>query len=259
MDLGLSGRKAIVCASTSGLGLACATALAAEGATVVINGRDESRLKEAAESLGAVGTGDIVSVQADITTPEGREKLLAAVRDPDILVNNNHGPNPGGFFEVTDEDLQNALTAHYWAPIALVRALVPGMRKRKFGRIVTITSAMVAAPRYVQAPSAGARTGFTAIMKGLAREVAQDGVTINQILPERVLSNRQRDNARRIAATEGITVEEALTEMAAAMPPRRMGEPSELGAACAFLCSVQAGYINGTNLKLDGGNYFGLV
>lgn len=259
MDLGLAGRRAIVCASTAGLGLACAVALAEEGASVVINGRDEERLRAAAELVGAVAKGDVTAVQADITTPEGREALLAAESEPDILVNNNRGPNPDGFFEVTDSDLEEALVLHYWTPLALARAVLPGMRQRAFGRIVNITSAMVAAPRPVQIPSAGARTALTAVMKGLAREVARDGVTINQILPERVLSGRQMQNARRIAEREGISVEEALDGMAAAMPPGRMGEPSELGAACAFLCSVQAGYINGTNLRLDGGNYFGLI
>lgn len=259
MDLGLAGRKAIVCGSTAGLGFACASALAAEGASVVVNGRGETRLKEAAEALRASTDAEIVAVQADITTPAGREKLLAAQGEPDILVNNNQGPNPGGFFDVTEEDLQDALTKHYWTPLALVRAVVPGMRQRKFGRVVTITSAMVAAPRQVQIPSAGARTGFTAVMKGLAREVARDGVTINQLLPERVMSNRQLQNAQRIADRDGVSVDDALRDMAAAMPPGRMGEPAELGAACAFLCSVQAGYINGTNLRLDGGNYLGLI
>jgi len=259
MDLGLAGRKAIVCASTAGLGLACATALAAEGASVVINGRDEERLREAEKSVAAVATGDVVAVRGDITTPEGREALLAAQAEPDILVNNNRGPNPDGFFDVTDADLEEALVLHYWTPLTLARAVLPGMQARGFGRIVNITSAMVAAPRQVQIPSAGARTALTAVMKGLAREVARDGVTINQILPERINSGRQMMNARNMAERQGMSIDEALRQMAAAMPPGRMGEPAELGAACAFLCSVQAGYINGTNLRLDGGNYFGLI
>lgn len=259
MDLGIQGRRAIVCASSAGLGLACATALAAEGVTTVINGRSKDRLDEGLEVAQATATAEVVAVRADITTAEGRASLLDACPDPDILVTNNAGPRPGTFFEVSDEDLEHALLLHYWTPISLVKSVLPGMRERRWGRIVNITSAMVASPGPRMAPSAGARTGLTAVMKGIAREVAADNVTINQLLPERIDSGRQVQVARVDMERLGITFEEARRRQAASIPVGRLGRPSELGAACAFLCSEPAGYISGTNLRLDGGSYVGLI
>ena len=259
MDLGIAGRWAIVCASSQGLGLACARALAAEGVNVVINGRDAERLAKAASELEAEGAAEVRAVAADITAADGRARLLAACPDPDILVTNNAGPRPGSLFEVDDEDLARAFDLHYWPPVSLARAVVGGMRERRFGRIVNITSAMVTAPRPQMAASAGARTGMTAVMKGLAREVARDNVTVNQLLPERIDSGRQVQMAKIEAERSGISYDEARRRQAASIAAGRHGRPEELGAACAFLCSVQASFISGQNLHIDGGSYPGLV
>jgi 3-oxoacyl-[acyl-carrier protein] reductase len=258
MNLGIDGRWAIVCASSQGLGRACAEALAAEGVNVVINGRDPDRLGKTAAALEANGV-QVRSVAADITTDAGREQLLAACPEPDILVTNNAGPRPGGLLEVSDEDLARALELHYWTPIRLVRAVVGGMRERRFGRIVNITSAMVTSPSPLMAASAGARTGLTAVMKGLAKEVASDNVTVNQLLPERIDSGRQVQMATIEAERSGISYAEARRRQAESIAAKRHGLPTEFGAACAFLCSVNAGYISGQNLHLDGGSYRGLI
>jgi 3-oxoacyl-[acyl-carrier protein] reductase len=258
MNLGIDGRWAIVCASSQGLGRACAEALAAEGVNVVVNGRDAERLGKTAAALEASGV-QVRPVAADISTDAGRAQLLAACPEPDILVTNNAGPRPGGLLEVSDEDLARALDLHYWTPIRLVRAVVGGMRMRRFGRIVNITSAMVTSPSPLMAASAGARTGLTAVMKGLSREVARDNVTVNQLLPERIDSGRQVQMAAIEAERSGISYEEARRRQAESIAAGRHGLPAELGAACAFLCGVHAGYISGQNLHLDGGSYRGLI
>jgi 3-oxoacyl-[acyl-carrier protein] reductase len=259
MDLGIAGRRAIVCASSQGLGRACAEALADEGVHVVVNGRDPGRVEQTAAALrGAYGV-EAIGVAADITTSAGRTQLLAACPNPDILVTNNAGPKPGGLLDVTEDDLSQALAAHYLAPLALVRAVVPGMRQRRFGRIVNITSAMVAAPNSFMAASSGARTGLTAVMKGLSKEVVGDNVTINQLLPERIDTGRQLQMAKVDMERNNITLEEARARQVASIAARRLGQPEEFGAACAFLCSRYAGYISGTNLRLDGGSYSGLI
>jgi len=259
MDLGIAGRWAIVCASSQGLGWACAEALAAEGVNVVINGRDAERLEKTAAGLRSAHPVEVCSVPADITTPEGRAALLAACPGPDILVTNNAGPRPGVFMDVTGEDLIRALDLHFHTPLALVRAVVDGMRKRRFGRIVNITSAMVTTPNPFMAASSGARTGLTAVMKGLQRQTVRDNVTINQLLPERIDSGRQLQMAHIEAERDGVPIEEARRRQAASIAAGRLGRPEEFGAACAFLCSAQAGYISGDNLHLDGGSYAGLV
>ncbi len=260
MDLGIRGRRAIVCASTQGIGLACAIALAQEGVDVAINGRDEERLAAAAKTVKEQAAGgEVRAVQADITTPEGREALLGIYDEPDILITNNRGPKPTYLLEASIADLELAMLLHYWTPVTLVRAVIDGMRARKFGRIVNITSAMVAAPHPSQAPSAAARTALTAVMKGLSRTVAIDNVTINQLLPQRIDSPRQIEVARVYSREQNISFEEARRMQAEDMPTGRMGLPSEIAAACAFLCSKQAAYISGTNLRLDGGDYRGLI
>jgi 3-oxoacyl-[acyl-carrier protein] reductase len=261
MDLGIAGRRAIVCASSQGLGLACAEALAAEGVHVVVNGRDAAKLDGVASSVRGVAAlgATVTPVAADITTAGGRAALLAACPEPDILVTNNVGPKPGSIDEVTDDDLARALELHYWAPISLLKAVLPGMRARRFGRVVNITSAMVTTPRGVMVASAGARAGMTAVMKAVAGEVARDNVTINNILPERIDSPRQLHVAEVEMARHGVTFEEARRRQAASIAAKRLGRPSELGATCAFLRSVHASYISGTNVHLDGGSYPGLV
>ncbi len=259
MDLGIKGRHAIVCASSKGLGLACATSLAREGVHVVLNGRDEERLSKAVERVGSVAQGEVTAVQADLDTEEGRAALLAACAEPDILINNNGGPAPGLFATWGEEEWQQALRANLLAPMFLIQASLPGMRARGFGRIVNITSAMVKAPHFAMGLSTTARTGLTALCKGLSRDAAKDNVTINNLLPERFDTDRQEQMAHMAAKFRGTSVEEEREAMVESIAAQRLGRPEELGDACAFLCSAQASYISGQNLQLDGGTYPGLI
>ena len=259
MDLGISGRWAIVCASTQGLGRACAEALAAEGVNVVVNGREREKVEKAAADIAADGGGEVIPVAADLTDPAGRAALLAACPEPDILVLNNRGPKPGPLREVTDEDFDDALDLHYRAPIALIRQVLPGMRGRKWGRVVTITSAVVTSPSEFMVTSVGARAGVTAVLKSLSFAAAADGVTINQLLPERFATQRQIDNANRAVERDGVTFEEAWAAQAATIVAKRHGDPKEFGAMCAFICSEHASFVSGMNIHLDGGSYRGLV
>jgi 3-oxoacyl-[acyl-carrier protein] reductase len=259
MDLGLTGRTAIVCASSRGLGRACAQALAAEGVAVVINGRDADRLTAAAEEIRAATGASVTAVAADVSTEAGREALLAACPDPDILVNNNGGPPPGRFEDWDHAAWLGALEANLLAPVLLIRAVIGGMRARRFGRIVNVTSAMVKSPHALMGLSTAARSALTAVCKGLSREVAVDNVTINNLLPERIDTDRQRFMAELRSAMGGITLEAAYAEMAASIAAGRLGTPEEFGAACAYLCSAHAGYVSGQNLQLDGGSYAGLI
>jgi len=259
MDLGLTGRKAIVCASTQGLGLACATSLVREGCIVYINGRTEDRAHQVAMALARETGASVHGVGADITTEAGRERLLAACPDPDILVNNNAGPPPGKLEDWQHDQWIDALEANMLAPALLIRAVMPGMRARKFGRIVNITSAMVKSPRPAMALSTGARAGLTAFSKSLSLDVAVDNVTINNLLPERIDTDRQRYMAERMMREHGITKSEARAQIADSIAAKRFGTPKEFGDACAYLCSVQASFISGQNLQLDGGSYHGLI
>jgi len=259
VDLGIRGRWAIVTASSQGLGRACAEALASEGVNVVVNGRDREKLEKAAAEIGADASGRVVPVAADLTVAAGREALLQACPEPDILVLNNRGPKPGSLHEVSDDDFEDALDLHYRAPIALVRAVLPGMRERKWGRIVAITSAMVTSPSEFMITSVGARAGLTGVLKALSFAAAADGVTINQLLPERFATQRQVDNANRAVERTGVTFEEAWAAQAASIAAKRHGDPTELGAMCAFICSAHAGFVSGMNVHLDGGSYRGIV
>jgi len=260
MDLRIKGRNAIVCASSRGLGKACATALAREGCNVVINGLDDERLRNTAAEIGAATGAVVKAIRADIRTDEGREALVAACPDADILVNNNAGPPPGKFEDWGRAEWMAAIEANMLAPIFMMKAVLPGMRARKFGRIVNITSAMVKSPRFPEMGlSTSARTGLTGLSKSLSRVVAVDNVTINNLLPERIDTDRQKFMAERIMKAENITYEEARRKIADSLPAKRFGLPEEFGDACAFLCSAQAGFITGQNLQLDGGSYDGLV
>ena len=259
MDLGIKGRKAIVCASSQGLGLACATSLAREGCVIYINGRDGSRLDKAAAAIEATTGVRATAVAADINTDAGRAKLIAACPSADILINNNAGPPPGELADWDHAAWLSAVEANMLAPILLIRALLPGMRQRAFGRIVNITSAMVKTPRAQMGLSTAARAGLTALSKSLVPEVAKDNVTINNLLPERIDTGRQRFMAERMMRTEKITYEEARARIVDTIAAKRFGRPEEFGDACAFLCSAQAGFISGQNLQLDGGSYRGLI
>lgn len=257
MDLGISGRRALLTASSRGLGRACADALAAEGVDVVINGLSQDHLDKAVAEITSTHGVEVMAVRADINTEEGREALLRACPDPDILVNNNWGPPPGDWESFEYEDWLAAVEANMLAPIMMIRAVVGGMRERRFGRIVNITSQMVKSPFSVMGLSAGARTGLTAAVKALSREVVRDNVTINNLLPERIDTERQVYMARQRAASAGISYEAARQEIVDSIAAGRMGRPEEFGAACAFFCSALAGYISGQNLQLDGGSYRG--
>jgi len=259
MDLGLNGRKAIVCASSRGLGKACAAALAREGVHVVVNGRNAESLDRAAYDISADATGSVLPIVADLNTEEGRARLLSACPDADILVNNNDGPPPGNFAQWGEAEWRAALDANMLAPLFMIKALMDGMKERRFGRIVNITSAMVKAPRSVMGLSTAARSGLTAMCKGLSTDLAPFNVTINNMLPERFDTDRQKKMAELAMAFKKITMEEARAEIAESIAAKRMGDPSEFGDACAFLCSTQAGFITGQNLQLDGGTYPGLI
>ncbi|MBL8384316.1 MAG: SDR family oxidoreductase [Burkholderiales bacterium] len=259
MDLGLKGRKAVLCASSQGLGLACATALAREGAEVWINGRDPGRLA-AAQAAIVAATGAVAHcVAADITTDAGRAALVAACPEADILVNNNAGPPPGSLADWDHAAWIAALEQNMLAPILLIRAYLPGMRARRFGRIVNITSAMVKSPRPHMALSTAARTGLTAFSKSVSIEAAADNVTINNLLPERIDTPRQAFMAERMMRLHGIDRAEARRRIAETVAAKRFGRPEEFADACAFLCAAQAGFISGQNLQLDGGSYPGLI
>lgn len=259
MDLGIGGRKAIICASSQGLGLACATSLAREGCVVFINGRDASRLEKAVAEIQAATGARATPVVADINTEPGRATLVAACPEADILVNNNAGPTPGRLADWDHAAWVSAVEANMLAPILLIRALLPGMRQRRFGRIVNITSAMVKSPRAHMGLSTAARAGLTALSKSLVPELAVDNVTINNLLPERIDTGRQRFLAERMMKMDNITYQEARARMADTIAAKRFGKPEEFGDACAFLCSEQASFISGQNLQLDGGSYRGLI
>jgi 3-oxoacyl-[acyl-carrier protein] reductase len=259
MDLGISGKTAIVCASSQGLGLACAQALAAEGCRVFINGRDAARLQAAATSLLKATGAVVTAVQADINTEPGRAALLASCPQPDILVNNNAGPPPGQLADWDHDAWMGALESNLLAAALLMRAVLPGMRARGFGRIVNITSAMVKTPHAAMGLSTAARAGLTALSRALAREAIVDNVTINNLLPERFDTPRQEFMAQRMMREQGITREEARRQIADTLPARRFGQPAEFGAACAYLCAASSGFMTGQNLQLDGGSYQGLV
>lgn len=259
MDLGLEGKKAIVCASSRGLGKACAISLAREGAHVVINGRNEEALKVSETEIVAMRAGTVTAVVADLNTELGRSHLIAACPDADILVNNNDGPPPGVFNSWGRDDFQSAIDANFMAPVFLIQALLEGMKKRRFGRIVNITSAMVKSPLAPMGLSTSARSALTALCKGLSSEVAPFNVTINNLLPERFDTDRQKFMVKMAMEYKGLTKEEAIAEINESIAAKRMGVPAEFGDACAFLCSAQAGFISGQNLQLDGGSYRGLI
>jgi 3-oxoacyl-[acyl-carrier protein] reductase len=259
MDLGIANRRAIVCASTRGLGRACAEALAREGVSVTLNGRDSDALAATAESLRAAHGVEVATVVGRIEEESTRENLLAACPEPDILINNNGGPPPGRFQDWDRQAWIDALDSNMLAPVLMIRAVLDGMLERRFGRIVNITSAMVKTPLAPMGLSTGARTGLTSVSKALSRQVANANVTLNNILPERIDTQRQRFMAEMRSKLAGVSIEEAYEEMKQSIAAGRLGRPEEVGDACAFLCSAQAGYISGQNLQLDGGSYAGLV
>ena len=257
MDLGIAGRRALVCAASKGLGRGCAQALADAGCEVTILARTAADVERAAHEIGARAGHTVHWLACDITTPAGRAAALAACPQPDILVNNAGGPPPGDFRTWTRDDWIAALDANMLTPIDLIKATVDGMIARRFGRIVNITSSAVKAPIDILGLSNGARSGLTGFVAGLARKVAKHNVTINNLLPGPFDTDRLAANFA-VRARDGNTTADAIRAQAAATNPAgRFGTPDEFGALCAFLCSAQAGYIVGQNLLIDGGQYPG--
>ncbi len=259
MDLGIQGRVALVCASSQGLGYACALALAQEGCELVINGRQAPKLEAAAQALRQATGARVSAVPADIATEAGRAALLRACPAPDILVNNNAGPPPGQLADWDHAAWMGALENNLLAAALLIQAVLPGMRERRFGRIVNITSAMVKTPHAAMGLSTAARAGLTALCKALSREAIVDNVTLNNLLPERFDTPRQAFMAQRLMQEQGIDLAQARQQLADSLPARRLGDPAEFGAACAYLCGARSGFMTGQNLQLDGGAYAGLV
>lgn len=259
MQLGLTGKTALLCASNAGLGLACAKAIAAEGANVFINGRNARKTEAAAKEVNKVSTANVSMILADVTTDDGRAAMIDACPAPDILLNNNAGPKPKMFLATTRADWEETYVSHYLSPILLIHSLLPGMIERRFGRVINITSAMVTAPRPHHTLSAGARAGLTASLKALSLDVAKHNITINNLLPERIDSPRQHIMAKAAMEREGMTYDEAREAQVNSIAAKRMGSLDEFGAMFAFLCSEQAGYISGSNMHIDGGSYPGLI
>lgn len=259
MDLGIKGRRAIVCASSKGLGLACAQQLAREGVDLVMIARGQEVLEAAAQRIRDESGVNVTTVAADITTPEGRAKVLAVCPDPDILVTNAGGPKPGDFREWSREDWISAVDANMLTPIEMIRATVDKMIERKFGRIVNITSASVKMPIEILGLSNGARAGLTGFVSGLARQTVGHNVTINNLLPGPFATERLLQTAERLARDSGKNIDQVMTARKAAVPAGRFGEPDEFGQACAFLCGAKSGFISGQNLVMDGGMYPGTL
>jgi 3-oxoacyl-[acyl-carrier protein] reductase len=257
MDFGIAGRKAIVCASSKGLGRGCAMALAAEGVEVVINGRDETVLARTAEEIRQATGAAVIPVAADVSTKAGQDALFAACPEPDILVNNNGGPPFRDFRELDRDKILNGVIGNMVTPIELIQRAIEPMIRRRFGRIVNITSSSVKAPIAGLDLSSGARAGLTAFLAGVARSVAGSNVTINQLLPGSFDTDRLKPGFEKEAKARGVDVETVRQARANTIPAKRLGTPDEFGAACAFLCSAQAGYITGQNLLIDGGAFPG--
>jgi 3-oxoacyl-[acyl-carrier protein] reductase len=262
MKLGIEGRYAVVCASSRGIGKACARSLAEAGCVVVINGRDEASLTATAAELQretAQDGGTIIPVVADVGTTAGRAKLLAAVPQVDILVNNNGGPPFKSFASLTHDGILAGLEGNLVTPVELVQAVLPGMVARKFGRIVSVTSSSVKAPVAGLDLSSGARAGLTAFLAGVAREVVKHNVTMNFILPGRIATDRIDAMIADLSQRKNIDRAAAKKQIEDSIPAGRIGEPREMGEACAFFCGVHAGYITGQSLLIDGGQFPGTM
>ena len=253
MDMGISGKKALICASSKGLGRGCAEALAAEGVNVVINGRNAKVLETTAAKIRETYRVQVTAVACDVTTAEGQAMIIVAAGDVDILVTNAGGPPPGLWSDWERDDFIAALDANMLTPIALMKACLPGMMARGWGRVVNITSQSVKAPIAVLGLSNAARTGLTGYVAGTARQVADKGVNINNLLPGIHATDRAVSLDSGVMKAQGITMKQAQKQRQASIPARRYGTAEEFGAACAFLCSQHAGYIVGQNILLDGG------
>ena len=257
MDLGIAGRKAIVCASSRGLGRGCAKRLAEAGCEVVINGLDKDRLEATAAELRKETGAKIIAVAADVASPDGQKALFAACPEPDILINNNAGPPFRDFRDLDRAKMIDGVIANMIVAVELVQKAIDPMIAKKFGRIVNITSGSVKMPLFGLDLSSGARAGLTAFLAGVARSVAASNVTINFMLPGIFDTDRFHSNVVSTAKKRGISVDQSLAHSVESVPARRLGTADEFGATCAFLCSAQAGYITGQNIVIDGGRFPG--
>ena len=259
MDLGIDGKKAIVCASSKGLGKACAKSLLKEGVSVVINGRNEDTLKKTHEELSMINKDKVSMIIGDLDTDEGRKAILNSCPNADILVTNNSGPPPANFLETDHEQWLQAIDANMLSAIFMINGVLPGMIAKKFGRIINITSAMVKSPHPLMTLSTSARAGLTAFSKAVSKDVAKNNITLNNLLPERFDTDRQIFMTEMMMKVQDITREEARAQITSTIAANRFGDPEEFGATCAFLCSQYAGYISGQNIQMDGGSYSGLL
>ncbi|MEP1932972.1 MAG: SDR family oxidoreductase [Roseibium sp.] len=255
MDLGLRGKKAIICASSRGLGRGCAEALAEAGCDLVINGRDKDVLEATQQHLIDTYQVNVTAIAADVSTSGGQATLLDACGNPDILVNNNGGPPRKDYTELTREALLEGAIQNFVTPIELIQAVTPGMTQRGFGRIVNITSLSVKMPIEGLDLSSGARAGLTAFLAGVCRQLAPHGITVNNLLPGKMDTDRLKGGFEKAAEQSGQSVDDIRKAQAAEIPTRRFGSAEEFGKTCAFLCSGHAGYITGQNILMDGGLY----
>jgi 3-oxoacyl-[acyl-carrier protein] reductase len=255
MELGIRGRTAVVCASSQGLGRACALALAEAGVSLVINGRNRALLEQTAQEIRQATGADVTPVLADVSTVEGQEALLAACPTPDILINNNGGPPFRDFRELDREAMLAGVTMNMVTPIELIQRVIDPMAARGFGRIVNITSISVKMPVAGLDLSSAARAGLTAFAAGIARKVADRGITINNILPGSFDTKRLRSGFASASKKTGQPESALAAQAMAEIPAKRFGTPAEFGQTCAFLCSVHAAYITAQNILLDGGAY----
>ena len=253
MDLGISEKKAIVCGSSRGLGKACAESLAKEGVEITINGVNEENLENTKKEFEDKGF-KFQSVLGPMEDENTRVALLKACPEPDILINNSGGPPPGNFFEWSEDDFLSAIKSNFTQSAMLMQSVLPGMKERKFGRIINILSAMVKNPHVIMGLSTSARSGLLGLSKGLSREMAQFNITINNLLPERIDTDRQTRVIEFQAKLAGISFEEAKQNMENELTAKRMGTVEEFSDLAAFLCSEQAAYISGQSISIDGGN-----
>ena len=259
MELGLEGKTALVCGSSSGLGKACAMELARNGVTVFVNGRTAERTQRAADEIHAETGAKVIAVAADLSNAIDRQRLLGEVGEIDILVTNNGGPPPVDFRTLDRDALIKGIDANMLIPIHLIQGTIDGMIARRFGRIVNITSASVKMPMQGLDLSSGARAGLTAFVSGIARSVAEANVTINNLLPGTFETDRILSMLENGAARSGKSAADIRAAQESVVPAKRFGDPDEFGKACAFLCAAHAGYITGQSLLIDGGKFPGVM
>jgi len=253
MDLGISGKRALVCASSKGLGFGCAEALASAGVNLIMNARSEIDLTYSANRIIDTYGVEVETVVADITSEDQRAKILDRVENIDILVTNAGGPPPGTWEDWNKEDFVLALEANMLTPISLMKHYLPGMMERGWGRVVNITSQSVKAPIATLGLSNSARAGLTGYVAGTSRQVAHSGVTINNLLPGSHATDRIKNLLNSSSQKQGVSVEDLRKELEASIPAKRLGTHTEFGEVCAFLCSIHAGFIVGQNILVDGG------